>query len=288
MSFIDIVVPEKCDGSSVKTFARKHLGISARVFIGQKYRENGIMINGKRCKSIDILHSGDIFSMFLQNEQPHYEPVDIKIDILYEDENYIVIDKPFNMPIHPSPGHSKDTLLNGVAYHYKDTNAAFKPMYRLDKDTSGILVAGKNRLAVSSSIVTKSYYAVCEGKIEGSGTIDLPIRRCADSKIKREVGGNINCVTHWEAIKSDSSHTLVKIALETGRTHQIRVHFSHIGHPLAGDDLYGADTTYIKRQSLYIGDVQLKCSILGIDKVFNIKMPKDIREAFPILANGGL
>lgn len=286
MNLLKIKIPPECDGMSVRTFVRKHLGLSSRVLVKQKYKPQGMMINSLSCKSIDILHAGDVFSMdiaeSIADEEVKYSPSDIEIDIIYEDSNYIVINKPFHMPVHPSAGHENDSVLNGVANYYNKTNqkTAFKPLYRLDRDTSGILVAGKNRLAVSSAKLIKTYYAVCEGNLSGEGTINKPITLAPGSTIKREVGGSTNAITHYKVINSNGCHSFVRINLETGRTHQIRVHFSSIGHSLAGDDMYGGSLDIISRQALYLGKVSLECTVLGINKEFDIGIPEDIENAF--------
>lgn len=283
MRIISIPVPPDCDGMTVRTFVRSHLGLSARVLTKQKHQKNGLLLGGEPCRSVDILHAGDIFTIRIPGDPTVYEARNISIDILYEDDDYLVVDKPPMMPVHPSPGHDSDSILNAVAYHYqlKDAQTSFRPLYRLDRNTSGILIAGKHRLAVSSAVLQKSYYAVCEGELEGSGTIDLPIQRMDHSKITRKVGGNKRAVTHWKALTYDLGHTLLKIHLETGRTHQIRVHLSHIGFPLAGDDLYGGSLNRIKRQALHLAEVQLTCKIVGMDRTFIAELPEDIRKSFP-------
>lgn len=283
MRTIPIPVPAECDGMTVRSFTRSHLGLSARVLTKQKHHENGLLCNGEPCRSIDILHTGDIFTIRIPEDSAVYEASDLSIDILYEDGDYLVVNKPPGMPVHPSPGHDRDSLLNAVAYHYqmKGEKTSFRPLYRLDRDTSGILIAAKHRLAVSSAVLRKYYYAVCQGRLRGSGTVDLPIRRMADSRITREVGGDKQSVTHWEALKQDQVHTLLKIHLETGRTHQIRVHLAHIGYPLAGDDLYGGSLDKIKRQALHLAEVRLACEILGIKETFKAELPEDIGVSFP-------
>lgn len=283
MRCIPIPVPPDCDGMTVRAFVRSHLGLSARVLVKQKHHENGLQCNGYPCRSIDVLHAGDVFTICIPEDAAAYEARNIPIDILYEDDDYLVVNKPPQMPVHPSPGHDSDSVLNAVAYHYqmKGMHTSFRPLYRLDRDTSGILIAAKHRLAVSSAVLQKYYYAVCEGILEGCGTIDLPIRRTEDSKITRETGGNKQAVTHWETRCRDRGHTLLRIHLETGRTHQIRVHLSHIGFPLAGDDLYGGTLNHIARQALHLAEVRLSCEILGMSRTFKAELPEDIKTSFP-------
>lgn len=285
MRTLEYKIPEGCSGMAVKTFARSYLGLSSRVFTRQKFVDGGLAINGERCRSIDILNSGDILSICIPDEKVEYPAVDLPIDLVFENEDYLVINKASHMPIHPSPGHDRDSLLNGVAYYYQETGQAhgIRPLYRLDKDTSGLVILGKHRAAVSSASLHKRYYAVCQGMLSGSGTIDIPVGLMEGSKIVRECGHGVSAVTHWKAIESGEGHTLLSLILETGRTHQIRVHFSGIGHPLAGDDLYGGSRCILKRQALHCGRVWISCPVLSIQKEFQADFPEDMRRAFPWL-----
>lgn len=278
-------ITEQYDGISVKTYARSILKLSARVLIKQKYSADGLQINGNRCKTIDILKKGDVFSIHIPDEAGDYEPADLPFPVIYEDEDYIAVNKPAGMPVHPSAGHDRDSLLNAAAQYFAVTGRTirFRPLYRLDKDTSGIVLIGKNRLAVSSAALEKTYYAVCEGVLVGSGEINAPIGMKEGSIIEREVGHGQPAVTKWQALCGDAHHTLLKVGLCTGRTHQIRVHMAHIGHPLAGDDLYGGSRTQINRQALHCGVLHLRCDVLRVKKKLTAEIPGDIINAFPFL-----
>lgn len=140
-------VPPAWDGRTVKDFARQHLGLSSRAFVKQKYLPGGLMKNGQPCRSVDLLRAGDRLCLTLPEEAETYQAVEGPLSILYEDQDYLAVDKPPAMPVHPSPGHDRDSLLNRVAFHYQRTGQApaFRPLYRLDKDTSGILLVGKHR-----------------------------------------------------------------------------------------------------------------------------------------------
>ena len=178
----------------------------------------------------------------------------------------------------------RDSLLNRVAFHYQRTGQApaFRPLYRLDKDTSGILLVGKHRAAVSSAQVEKTYYAVCQGELSGDGTVEAPIALEPGSKIRRccrEDGQP--AVTHWQVLASQEGHTLLRLRLETGRTHQIRVHMAHLGHPLAGDDLYGGSRQRLCRQALHCGELSLVCKPLGAGLRLAAPFPEDMAAAFP-------
>lgn len=277
-------VPPAWDGRTVKDFARQHLGLSSRAFVKQKYLPGGLVKNGQPCRSVDLLRAGDRLCLTLPEEAETYQAVEGPLSILYEDQDYLAVDKPPAMPVHPSPGHDRDSLLNRVAFHYQLTGQApaFRPLYRLDKDTSGILLVGKHRAAVSSAQVEKTYYAVCQGELSGDGTVEAPIGLEPGSKIRRccrEDGQP--AVTHWQVLASQEGHTLLRLRLETGRTHQIRVHMAHLGHPLAGDDLYGGSRYRLCRQALHCGELSLVCKPLGAGLRLAAPFPEDMAAAFP-------
>ena len=184
------------------------------------------------------------------------EPENIPLDIVYEDDDVIVVNKPQGMVVHPSPGHFEHTLVNALLYHspLSTINGTYRPgiVHRIDKDTSGLLMVAKNDMAHQSlakqlkdKTNTREYIALVHGNIkEDSGTIDAPLGRSkVDRKKQAVVKDGRNAVTHFEVLKRYEDYTLVKCVLETGRTHQIRVHMKYIGHPLVGDQLYGPRKT---------------------------------------------
>lgn len=280
---VSYTVPIEWDGRPVKEFIRRYLGLSSRVLVKQKQTEGGVLKNGEPCRSVDLLAAGDILELCFPEESEQYEPVEGPLSILWESEDYLVVDKPSRMPVHPSPGHDRDSLLNRVAFYYGQTgqSPAFRPLYRLDRDTSGIVAIGKHRVAASSAQVDKVYYAVCQGELSGYGTVDVPIGLDQGSKIRRQCGEGQMAVTHWKALASWEEHTLLQFHLETGRTHQIRVHMAHLGHPLAGDDLYGGSWERISRQALHCGSLKLLCKPLAVDRVVTCPFPGDWLSAFP-------
>lgn len=281
---LEYCIPPECEGLTIKDFSKKRLDFSTRVLAELK-RRDGILKNGVSCRVTEKLLAGDRLAFRLPEEQKEYPAAPLPLKILFENEDYLIVDKPPAMPIHPSPGHDKDSLLNAAAFHYQETGQSclFRPLYRLDRDTGGVIAVGKHRLAVSAARVEKRYYAVCQGLLSGEGTIDLPIGLRSGSKIVRECGGGAPAVTHWKAIRSENGCTLLSLRLETGRTHQIRAHLSTVGHPLAGDDLYGGSRELIGRQALHCGWVRLCCPALGMDRDFISDFPLDFRAAFPWL-----
>ena len=287
MNCLCYTVPPEWDNRTVREFVRRHLGLSARVLT--KLRQGGgLRCNGVSCRTVDLLSSGDVLELCFPEESQEYEPVEGPLSILWEDSNYLVVEKPPAMPVHPSPGHDRDSLLNRVAYYYQQTGKSpgFRPLYRLDRDTTGILVVGKHRAAVSSAQVEKAYYAVVEGNLSGSGTVDSPIGLEPGSKIRRHCCPDGQpAVTHWESLLQQEDHSLLKFHLETGRTHQIRVHMASLGYPLAGDDLYGGSLERIPRQALHCGAVSLTCVPLRTDLKWICPFPEDFLRAFPWVAD---
>ncbi len=255
------VVPEELDGITVQNFLRRHCQVSARLLARLKRVENGMTVSGKTVRSIDILHSGDEIVLCFPQDETEIVPVETAIDIIYEDEYILAVSKPPFMPVHPVHEHQLDTLANGVMYHARTMgeNYTFRAVNRLDKDTSGIVLIAKSGYAHTflSANTEKKYYALCEGEITGSGTIDSPIRIKEGHTIQRESGnGGVRAVTHYTALEFRYGHTLLEIKLETGRTHQIRTHFSGICHPLAGDDMYGGSRKYFERQCLHCAELK--------------------------------
>lgn len=285
MRVLDYTVPESCAEKTVKDFIRYKLGFSARFLTKQKQTAGGILKNGAPCRATEPILPGDVLTLRLPEETGRYLAVDLPSSVLWETEDYLAMNKPPFMPIHPSPGHDSDSLLNAVAFHYEATGQScmFRPIYRLDRDTSGIVLIGKHRAAVSAAKLRKRYYAVCQGDLSGSGVIDLPIGLKPGSKILRECGHGERAVTRWWALASCTGHTLLALELGTGRTHQIRVHLSALGHPLAGDELYGGSRELIGRQALHCGYVRLSCPALDTEREICAVFPPDLREAFPWL-----
>lgn len=286
MRVLEYVFPDQWEPMTVQDFARKHLGLSATMLRKQKQTENGILKNGEFCRVVDFLKPGDVLAFRLPEEAGEYPAEPLPLDILWESEDYMAVNKPPAMPIHPSPGHDRDSLLNAVAYHYLQTgqNCLFRPLYRLDRDTSGVVLIGKHRAAASSAKVRKRYLAVCEGLLRGSGTVKEPMGLGPGSKILRECGHGDPAVTHWEALAAEGGHTLLSLTLETGRTHQIRVHMAYLGHPLAGDDLYGGSREIISRQALHCADVEVFCPALAVEWKLTAELPQDMLLAFPWLS----
>ncbi|MFV0464706.1 MAG: RluA family pseudouridine synthase [Lachnospiraceae bacterium] len=214
------------------------------------------------------LNKQDLIHVFIEEacDLKQILPEQIPISVLYEDEDLIVIDKPAGMPIHPSLNHSEQTLANALFGYFRtcDSPFVFRCVNRLDRDTSGITIVAKNPLSsailnsdMKNGSISRTYYAIVEGIIELYGTIDSPIARVSESLIEREINESlgVSAVTHFSRIKTENELSLVSLKLETGRTHQIRVHMKSIGHPLIGDFLYNPTCQKMERQALHAGKI---------------------------------
>lgn len=260
---IEFTVTKDDDGKNVGEFLRKS-GASRRLVTKLKRISGGITLNGEPARTVDIVHTGDVAALDMQCGEPLDKNPDLFAPIVYEDDDVIVYNKPVNMPVHPSHRHRSDTLGNLFAAQHGDMT--FRPINRLDKDTSGLCTVAKNSFSAAklSGAIEKTYFAVVCGKLTGSGRIDAPIGRCDGSVITREVRSDgQRAVTNYTVLDGNEKYTLVRIKLETGRTHQIRVHFAHIGHPLAGDDMYGGDISDIAHQALHCGGLELLLPVSG-------------------------
>lgn len=253
---LEYKIPEDFNGKKVEHFLRKQLGMSARVIKDVKFAENGLVLNGKRVRTIDLLHTGDKFTItFPDDSGEMFEPLKFPLEILFEDEDFLIVNKPAGLANHPSHNHQGDTLANAVAFHLKENGkrSVFRSVGRLDKGTSGIVICALNRFAAAavSGKIYKEYEAVCEGVLTGEGVIDAPIYRPDPIITVRTVDERgERAVTEWKALKNVNGRTHLRIHLQTGRTHQIRVHFAHLGMPLTGDTMYGTPSDLISHQAL--------------------------------------
>lgn len=279
---IEFTVPESYDGKKVISYLKGEAKISARLLRSLKQYEKGITLNGEHIRSIDIIHTGDILGVDIPCPDGEIEPVDIPLDIIYEDDDIIAINKSPFLACHPTHNHQGDTLANGIVHHLMKENkpTMFRAVGRLDKGTSGIVICALNKHAanVIPKTVKKEYLAVVTGKLEKTGTIDAPIYRPDPMKTLRAVGEQGDrAVTHWQVVKQNENLSLVKIQLETGRTHQIRVHFAHLGMPLLGDYMYGEENE-IGHQLLHCGKVTFTHPVTGENMTLTAPMPPDMKK----------
>lgn len=264
-------------------YLRGKLRFSSRLVKLLKKQPDGIMLNSSHVRTIDIIHSGDVLEVNIPSDETPAEVSEVKAQIVYADDDVIVFNKPAFMPVHPTRNHQGDTLANVYAAYLasKGQSAAFRAINRLDRDTTGLVVCGVNQYAASrlTGNISKVYYAVACGRLDGSGTIDAPIARLDERLITRHVSDDGDrAVTHWTVVDNNAdSETLLRITLETGRTHQIRVHFSHIGHPLVGDTMYGTADDRIQRQALHCAQVNFIHPVTGQSIELKTHIPDDMQ-----------
>lgn len=257
-------------------YLRGEAKLSSRLIRTLKHYEDGILLNDKHIRTVDLLKEGDILSVILPDSKNEIEPLDYELDVIFEDDDLLVINKPALLPMHPTHNHQGDTLANAVIHRLikEGKQPSFKAVGRLDKGTSGLVVCALNSHSAArlQAKIKKTYYAVVDGVYEGKGTIDLPIYRPDPLKTLRAVGeGGDRAVTHWKALKNDSRRTLLEINLETGRTHQIRVHFASLGTPLTGDRMYGHECEEISHQALHCGKIEFIHPVTGT--LLNLECP---------------
>ena len=256
---LSYTITNKNKADTIGAFLRD-AGYSRRILIELKQNPEQICLNGTPSWLNTPLQIGDTLTLFLPDEPVSSDipPVNLPIDIVYEDEDLIILNKATGMPVHPSQGHHENTLANALAYRFasRGEHFVFRAVNRLDRDTTGLLLIAKHKISgaflsamTAKKEIRREYLAIVAGKPEGSGTIDLPIARKDGSTIERciDMDHGEHAVTHYRCLdyRDDLGCSLVRLRLETGRTHQIRVHMKAIGHPLLGDFLYNPDYRFI-------------------------------------------
>ncbi|MBE6070736.1 MAG: RluA family pseudouridine synthase [Clostridium butyricum] len=268
-----LTVDEKNEGARIDKYLSDILEEKSRSFIQGLIEKGKITVNNKIPKSNYKVKAFDNIELELpEPETLRVEAEDIPVDILYEDKDIIVVNKEQGMVVHPAPGNYNGTLVNALLFHCDDLssiNGVIRPgiVHRIDKDTSGVLVVAKNDEAhnklskqLKDHSMKREYYALIEGRLKNDrGTIDKPIGRNKKDRLKMGiVEDGRHAVTHYEVLERYNGYTLIKCILETGRTHQIRVHMSSIGFPLVGDPLYG-----FKKQRFKLNGQMLHAKSLG-------------------------
>lgn len=254
--------------SNVKEVLKAEFSMSDRLLLRLKKLDE-IYLNGNVTSVNHSVLENDLIECYLDYEEDNSNivPTEMLLNIIYEDEAYIVVNKPAGIPVHPSMDHYTDSLSNGIAFYFNQIGLKKKirPVNRLDKDTSGIVIFAKNEYIqeclvrqMKSKEFIKKYIAVVNGNLDNlEGTINAPIARKEGSIIERCVSetGDI-AITHYKVLKRGPDFDIVECILETGRTHQIRVHFAYLGHSLEGDTLYGTSSDLISRQALHAYEVE--------------------------------
>lgn len=290
------IIEEKDQGKRIDKYLSEAFQDKSRSFIQGLIEKDGIKVNNKIPKSNYKLKSLDEIEVILpEPEMLKVDAEEIPLDILYEDEDVIVVNKKQGMVVHPAPGNYNGTLVNALLYHCKDLssiNGVIRPgiVHRIDKDTSGVLVVAKNdeshnKLSeqLKDHSMKREYYALVEGRLKSEkGTIDKPLARNKKDRLKISVvEGGRRAVTHYEVLERYNGCTLIKCVLETGRTHQIRVHMASIGFPLIGDPLYG-----FKKQKFKLNGQMLHAKTLGFihpTKNKYVEFTTDLPEYFNVI-----
>lgn len=287
---LELTVTPELAGVKVDTLLRKQLHLSGTVIRRIKWWEDGILADGVRVHTDYRPEAGQVLSVRLSDpdRRSGIIPTPGPLDIVYEDEDMIVLNKAPGVSVHPGPGHFSDTLGNFLVDYYEKTGqeADFHPVHRLDRGTSGLLVSAKHphaQEALKNQLHTEDfkrvYLAVCEGVPDPpAGVIDAPLGPKPGSLMEQMVRSDGKPArTRYETVEVYSGRALLRLELDTGRTHQIRVHMAHMGHPLTGDFLYGTeDRTLIPRPALHSAQLSFRHPITGKALEFHSSLPEDM------------
>ena len=282
MRRIDFSIDARFDGKKLYSFLKGEAKLSSKLIRSLKQSEDGLLINGVHARTVDLLHTGDVVSVTIPDDAHPANPGLSLPEILWADDDLLVVNKPALMPIHESHNHQGDTLQNCVALWLQQQGkaGAFRAVGRLDKGTSGAVICALNPHAAArlSGKPEKTYLAVATKPFEGSGTLDAPIWRPDPMKTLRTADPRGDAaVTHWTALGTDGQNTLLEIRLETGRTHQIRVHFASLGAPLLGDTMYGAPDERLGHQALHCASVRFRHPVTGREIFCEAPLPPELQ-----------
>ncbi len=286
---LSYLIAPKESGNTIEAFLRAR-GYSRHILSCLKQREDGILVQGEHAFTNYKLREGELLTIHLAEEamSENITPVFLPLDIVYEDEDLLILNKAADMPIHPSIHNEDNTLANGVVYYYLSMGEpfVFRCINRLDRDTTGLLIVAKHMLSASllSNMVInrqihREYLAIARGKLPPSGTICAPIARKEGSLLERcvDFSRGERAVTHFQTLRYRDGYSLASVVLETGRTHQIRIHMGYIGHPLLADYLYNPDYKKMKRQSLHSHRLSFLHPITQVPLEFEAPLPQDMR-----------
>lgn len=288
---IDYIIDEAGDGLRIEQYLRRK-GYSGQNLAEIKRMPQSVLVNGEHYYMKQELNTGDHLSIHICETKcsEKIPPVQIPLDIVYEDEDIIVINKPAGMPIHPSLNNYTNSMANALAWYYQEQGKPFifRCCNRLDRDTSGLTVVAKH--LVSGNILSdmvrhrdihREYLAIVRGHVSPeAGTINAPLARKPGTIIERTVDWEQGetAITHYRLVEEKNGHSLVSLRLETGRTHQIRIHMKYLGYPLIGDYLYNPDMEYIGRQALHSHRLSFTHPITGKPMEFTAPLPKDMEK----------
>ncbi|MDX8045803.1 RluA family pseudouridine synthase [Gracilibacillus sp. S3-1-1] len=277
------------EGLLLREYLMRVKGISRAILTSVKFDGGKLLVNDESVTVRYQLVENDVVEVVFppESRSDWLKPENKPIDIVYEDEDVLVINKPPNLATIPGLHHPENTLSNRIIHYYNTKQIPYTVhvVTRLDRDTSGLLLIAKHRYSHSilfqyqqDGKINRRYQAIVSGKLDKKASIlDYPIDRAPDSIIKREVSQvGKRAITHYQVKQEYEDESLVEVKLETGRTHQIRVHFSYLGHPLIGDSLYGGDTSILKRQALHCHKLAFEHPITKEKLAFEIPLAEDI------------
>ena len=283
------IIGEQSDGLPVRSILKSCLKCSTSV-ISRLKNTDGIILNGESVWANRQVKSGDELILLIDRGESSSEsivPVRLDFGIVYEGEDFLVADKPSGMPTHPSHGNYLSSLANALAWHYKERGESFvfRAVGRLDKNTSGLVLIAKNSYAAALAgelaargKIYKEYLAVVRGNAPDSGVIEAPIERDGETVIGRRVGeGGKSAATEFKLIKSGAGMSLLSVVTHSGRTHQIRVHLSHIGLPLVGDFIYGTEDPLLERHALHMRRLSFTNPVTGEPLDFSSALPDELK-----------
>lgn len=287
---LTLTVAAAWEGEKIDTLLRRELGLSGTVIKRIKWLEDGILLDGVRAITGQRAAEGQVLSALVSDPCPRLDmaPTPGPLDVVYEDDDILVVNKAPDLPVHPGPGRPDGTLCNHIAWYYRQTGllADIHLVHRLDKGTSGLMVAAKHahaqeqlKLQLHTPAFRRIYLAVCDGAPQPSaGTVDAPIARVPGSVIARRVDPEGQWArTRYQTLRTANGRSLVELELESGRTHQIRVHMAHLGCPLTGDFLYGTeDQGLISRPALHSARLSLTHPVTGVPTYWELPLPSDM------------
>ena len=290
MPILKIIVEPENEGLRADYYLANN-SLLSRSQIQKLIKENKITLNGNSLKNKDKVNSDDVFIIEYEEKTiTDILPQNIPLDIIYEDNDLLVINKPKGIVVHPAPGHENGTIVNALLYHVKelsDVNGYYRPgiVHRIDKDTSGLIIVAKNDKAhknlseeIKNHEVTKIYTCLVRGNIsEDDATIDMPIGRDKNDRKKMAVTEDgKKAITHFRVLKRYGNYTLLRVKIDTGRTHQIRVHMAKIGHPIIGDEVYsnGKNEFNVHGQMLHSTYLKFKHPVTGKELELEAPLPQ--------------
>lgn len=297
-SWLEMTVDEQSAGKTIEQILKEDLLISGRM-IQRLTRQKGLFLNRKAPFLKKKVKAGDLVRVLIGDrggEEGALVPEDIPIHVVYEDDEVLVVNKQAGIIVHPIKQGQSGTLANGIAFYWasKGITGKVRPVHRLDKDTSGLILIAKNSYIhqlldrqLREQQVHRIYWTIVEGKLaEKEGVFREPIAQHPQNPVKRSViASGEEAITHYRVLEEYSQASLVEVHLETGRTHQIRVHFEHAGHPVLGDTLYGKSHPLIKRQALHAYQLEFIHPLRGDKMEFVQPVPEDMKELIEKLKN---